>query len=66
MSISFKVPDMTCNHCVKSITNAIHEVSPDSGVLCELDSKKVTVTGETDAKRVEKAIKDAGYSPELG
>lgn len=66
MNISFKVPDMTCNHCVKSITNAIHTASPDSEVLCELDTKKVTVSGEADMKLIENAIKDAGYSLDDG
>lgn len=63
MSISFQVPDMTCNHCVKSITNAIHAADPDAGVLCELDSKKVTVTSMGNAGLIESAIKEAGYTP---
>lgn len=65
MSISFLVPDMTCNHCVKSITNAIHAADPDASVLCELDLKKVTVTGAAKADTIESAIKEAGYTPKL-
>lgn len=63
MTITFHVPDMTCQHCVKSITNAIHDAEPDSGVLCELDTKKVTVSGTADINKVEKAIREAGYTP---
>lgn len=61
MNISFKVPDMTCSHCVKSITNGIHSVAPEAEVLCDLETKKVTVSGVTDAKMIEEAIREAGY-----
>jgi copper chaperone len=63
MNISFQVPDMTCNHCVKSITNGIHAAAPDASVLCDLEAKKVTVAGVTDAKVIETAIREAGYHP---
>ena len=65
MNIEFKVPDMTCGHCVKSITNGIHAVATDASVLCDLDTKKVTVVGAEDAKQVEVAIREAGYHPEV-
>lgn len=63
MNISFQVPDMTCNHCVKSITNGIHAAAPDVSVLCELETKKVTVAGTADVKLIETAIREAGYHP---
>lgn len=62
---SFQVIDMTCNHCVKAITTSVHSVAPQANVLCDLASKTVTVTGEHDAKRVETAIKEAGYIANL-
>lgn len=63
MNISFDVPDMTCQHCVKSVTNGIHAVAPDVSVLCDLDAKKVTIAGATDPKLIETAIRQAGYHP---
>lgn len=62
MSI-FKVPDMTCGHCVKSITEAIKEAVPQAEVSCDLATKLVTVSG-ADADKIEQLIKEAGYSPE--
>lgn len=60
---SFQVIDMTCNHCVKSITNSVHSVAPEASVLCDVASHTVTVSGAHDEKLVEKAMKDAGYTP---
>jgi len=62
---SFQVIDMTCNHCVKSITTSVHSVAPDAGVLCDVAAHTVTVTGVHDRQQVERAIKEAGYTPVL-
>jgi copper chaperone len=59
---SFQVIDMTCGHCVKTITNAVHAVAPDSTVQCDVATKKVVVQGEHKAAVVESAIRDAGYT----
>lgn len=61
---SFKVSDMTCGHCVKSITSAIKEAVPAAEVSCDLNTKVVTVTGPHDAAQVKDIIQEAGYSPE--
>ena len=63
MSI-FNVPDMTCRHCVKSITEAIKAVAPSAEVACDLSTKLVTVTGQHDADKIQQVVKDAGYSPQ--
>lgn len=59
---SFQVSDMTCGHCVKTITNAVHAIAPDSTVQCDIATKKVVVQGEHDAAEVESAIREAGYT----
>ena len=61
---TFKVTDMTCGHCVKTITNAVHAVAPDSTVQCDVATKQVIVAGEHDAATVKSAILEAGYSPQ--
>jgi copper chaperone len=60
---SFQVIDMTCNHCVKSITTSVHTVAPEASVLCDVAAHTVTVSGAHDETLVEKAIKEAGYTP---
>ena len=63
MSIEFQVPDMTCGHCVKTITGAVTAAVPGSAVVTDLATHRVTVTGTDQADKVEAAIRDAGYEP---
>ncbi|MNX73995.1 Heavy-metal-associated domain protein [compost metagenome] len=63
MSIEFQVPDMTCGHCVKSITSAVTQAVPGATVAADVASHRVTVTGTDQADKVEAAIREAGYEP---
>lgn len=58
----FKVEDMTCGHCEKTIRRAIEETMPGTAVDINLESHEVTVAG--DATLAEKTIRDAGYTPQ--
>ncbi len=63
MSIEFQVPDMTCGHCVKTITGAVTQAAPCAAVSVDLPTHRVTVTGTDQADKVEAAIREAGYEP---
>lgn len=58
----FKVPDMTCKHCVMSIHNAICKVTGVKNIDISLGDKLVKVDGEYNKEDVMNAIKNAGYS----
>lgn len=60
---SFQVIDMTCNHCVKTITASVHSVAPEASVLCDISAHTVTISGTYDIHQVELAIKQAGFTP---
>ena len=60
---AFKVPDMTCGHCEKSIAGALKKVSPDGIVKIDLKQKLVEVSNMSD-ETVESLLKDLGYTPE--
>jgi copper chaperone len=63
MVLHYQVPDMSCDHCVKAITQAVLQAAPGAAVIADLPNHRVEVTG-TDARlKVENAIRDAGYSP---
>ncbi len=64
MSIEFNVPDMTCGHCVKTITGAVTAAAPGASVAVDLSTHRVTVSGTDQADKVEAAIRDAGYEPQ--
>ena len=62
--ISFQVSDMSCNHCVKSITQAV--LALDAGALVQVDlaQHRVSVqSASATAEAVAQAIQAAGYTP---
>ncbi|WP_297322458.1 heavy-metal-associated domain-containing protein [uncultured Bartonella sp.] len=60
----FKVEDMTCEHCVKTITNAIKEKYPVAKVEIELDKHLVKVSGVADKAALAELIKQEDYTPQ--
>lgn len=61
--LEFKVEDMTCGHCVATITKAIQQAERQAVVEVDLPSHTVRVGGASDGKAVEEAIREAGYTP---
>ncbi|ARP81394.1 heavy metal transporter [Bordetella genomosp. 8] len=62
MTMQYQVPDMSCQHCVQSITRAVAQAVPGTSVQVDLSNHRVTVTGTEDQARVEGAIREAGYT----
>lgn len=63
--ITLQVPDISCNHCVMTVEEAVGELSGVGSVTANESTKQVQVT--YDANRVsptqiEAALDDAGYS----
>ncbi|HLR83272.1 MAG TPA: heavy-metal-associated domain-containing protein [Paenalcaligenes sp.] len=63
MAIKFQIPDMTCGHCVSTITNAIQAKYDGAQVEAEVETHTLTVQGTEDAEGLESIIKQEGYSP---
>jgi copper chaperone len=55
------VKGMTCGHCVKAVTNAVHEVDSQAKVDVDLASGTVQVDSKAPPGRIEQAIVEAGY-----
>ena len=62
--VTFSVNDMTCGHCVSSITKAVNAVDPDAQVRIDLPTHRVEIepTGAS-AADLRDAIAQAGYTP---
>ncbi|RCW44453.1 copper ion binding protein [Halopolyspora algeriensis] len=60
---SYTVTGMTCEHCVKSVTEEISEVSGVSDVAVDLSTGAVTVTSAEPVSHadVRAAVEEAGY-----
>jgi copper chaperone len=61
--IEFSIPAMSCGHCAKAVTEAVHEVDPKAQVQVDLASKKVQVQTEAERGRLVAALAEAGYAP---
>ena len=60
----FRVDDMTCGHCVASITEAVRAVDAAAKVEVDLAQRLVRIEpAEADASGLAGAITAAGYSP---
>ena len=57
---TYTVPDISCDHCVKAITDEVTPLDGVEAVTVDVDSKLVTVVGGDDAA-ITAAIDEAGY-----
>jgi len=61
LSTTYSVPGMSCGHCVNAITTEVSQVAGVDSVDIDLETKIVTVHGDTDDGAVRAAIDEAGY-----
>jgi len=60
---TFYVSDMSCKHCVRTITEALNEAG-FSDFEIDLEAKKVTAkVSEEEAGKIRSVIEEAGYNP---
>jgi copper chaperone len=63
--LTLKVPDVSCGHCVASISGAVSGLPGVTEVNVDLERKLVEVDGDgVGVAPVEEAIREAGYEPE--
>ncbi len=62
--ITFEVNDMTCGHCVSSITKAVKATDTNAKVNIDLATHRVVIESTfVDSDKLGAAIQDAGYTP---
>ncbi|MFC2155855.1 permease [Acidobacteriota bacterium] len=59
-----KVPDMTCQHCKMTISEALKSMPEVKSVHIDLNSKEVAVESDVDQSLILNRIKEEGYHPE--
>ncbi len=63
MTIQLKVPDMACDACAQTITQAILNLDSQALVKADSQTKQVTVETQASESSVKEAISAAGYNP---
>lgn len=62
--IAFEINDMTCGHCIRTITQAVKQVDPSAQVSVDLQARRVEIDSSVaDGAALQIAIQAAGYSP---
>jgi copper chaperone len=56
-----KVGNMSCNHCVGTVTKSVLGVDPNAKVEINLAEKQVKVESQADLAQISAAINEAGY-----
>ncbi len=57
----FDVVGMSCGHCVRAVTEAVHGLDQAAVVQVDLPAGRVTVQSDAETARLEAAIANAGY-----
>lgn len=59
----YRVPEVSCQHCVKAITDALTKIDGVSAVNVDLESKLVTVQSNASVAdgQLRSGIEEAGY-----
>lgn len=65
MEAKFLVSDMTCNHCVQTITSAIKAVDVNAVIDIDLGQHSLKVLGANDIAAIESAVREEGYDIQL-
>lgn len=60
---TYTVTGMTCEHCVRSVTEQLSEIQGVTDVVAELPTGAVTVTSDrpVDDTEIRTAVEEAGY-----
>lgn len=62
--IAFEVKDMSCGHCVSTITQAVRAVDPAATLRIDLPTHRVDIeAGAASTGELRDAILEAGYTP---
>lgn len=64
MKYTFKVPEMSCNHCKMRIEKTMGDSGKVSGVQVDLDSKKVSLESDLSVEALIDLFDEAGYDAE--
>lgn len=59
--LELHVPDMSCSHCVATITQSVKALDPMAEVKADLASRTVSIDTSSDPKTVALALEEAGY-----
>jgi copper chaperone len=61
--LNFLIPNMTCGHCVRAVTQAVRLADPAATVQADLATHQVQVDTMASRETVATQLAQAGYEP---
>lgn len=62
--VTFEISDMTCGHCISTITKAVRTLDRAASVQVDLTTHRVQIElTESNAQELSDVITEAGYTP---
>jgi copper chaperone len=61
--LTFEIPNMSCGHCVRAITEAVQQADPAATVQPDLPAHRVAVETTAPREAVVAQLTAAGYAP---
>lgn len=61
--LEYTIPDLSCGHCARAVTEAVRAVDPQAQVEVDLAAKRVRVDSSLQGAQVQAALTEAGYPP---
>ncbi len=61
--LDLQIPNMTCGHCVRAVTEAVKSADPEAKVVIDLPTHKVQIETRAPREAVLSKLAEAGYAP---
>jgi copper chaperone len=61
--LNFEIPDMTCGHCARAVTEAVKAADPAAELQIDLPTHRVQVQTSAAREVVVAQLVEAGYTP---
>ena len=59
----FQIANMSCGHCVRTITEAVQALDPAARVTADLPQHKIQVDSSAPREALVAKLTEAGYAP---
>ena len=59
--LQLTLPDMTCGHCVKTVTQTVQQLDPAATLEIDLPQHQVRIDSQLDAAVLREALAAQGY-----
>jgi copper chaperone len=61
--LEFRIPNMTCGHCARTVTQAVRAADPAAEVQIDLPSHQVKVDTTAEREAVVARLAQVGFAP---